>query len=115
MMVLSSHHRVYGYIHGHRVGCLGISSYIYISMARHTTNTYSVLHPIFEKVLKTIQSCKTPQQLQTSRKMVDLFYDFVGREDHLIKSPKGYARQVLKRYYRLELERALINHPLFKL
>ena len=74
----------------------------------------SVLHPIYEKVSKTIQSCQTPEQFSGSINMVEGFLTYIESQKDLGEFPKGYSRTILSTYYGAALREALINHPLFK-
>lgn len=91
--------------------------YIYVnkgySMATSKT-AFSVLHPIYEKVSKTIQSCQTPEQFNGSINMVEGFLTYIESQKDLGEFPKGYSRTILSTYYGAALREALINHPLFK-
>lgn len=75
---------------------------------------FSVLHPIYEKVCKTIQSCKTPEQYSGSINMVEGFLTYIESQEDIGEFPKGYSRTILSTYYGSALREALINHPLFK-
>lgn len=75
---------------------------------------FSVLHPIYEKVCKTIQSCQTPEQFSGSINMVEGFLTYIESQKDLGEFPKGYSRTILSTYYGSALREALINHPLFK-
>lgn len=82
-------------------------------MAR-TKTAFSVLHPIYEKVIATIESCKTPEQYSGSVIMAEGFLTYIESKEDIGEFPKGYSRTILSTYYGSALREALINHPLFK-
>ena len=82
-------------------------------MARSKT-AFSVLHPIYEKVIDTIESCKTPEQYSGSVIMAEGFLTYIESQEDIGEIPKGYSRTILSTYYGSALREALINHPLFK-
>ena len=75
---------------------------------------FSVLHPMYEKVSKTIQSCETLEQFNGSVNMVEGFLSYIESQEDVGEFPKGYSRAILSTYYGSALRSALINHPLFK-
>jgi hypothetical protein len=75
---------------------------------------FSVLHPMYEKVSKTIQSCETLEQFNGSVNMVEGFLSYIESQEDVGEFPKGYSRAILSTYYGSALREALINHPLFK-
>ena len=83
------------------------------SMARSKT-AFSVLHPIYEKVIDTIESCKTPEQYSGSVIMAEGFLTYIESQEDIGEIPKGYSRTILSTYYGSALREALINHTLFK-
>ena len=75
---------------------------------------FSVLHPMYEKVSKTIQSCETLEQFNGSVNMVEGFLSYIESQEDVGEFPKGYSRAILSTYYGSALREALYNHPLFK-
>ena len=73
---------------------------------------YSVLQPMFEKVVKTIQSCTTADQYYASERYIDNFLSYIETESHLGIFPTGYSRTILSAYYGAELRNIFINHSL---
>jgi len=70
---------------------------------------YSVLQPMFEKVVKTIQSCKTADQYYASERYIDNFLNYIETETHLGIYPLGHSRMILASYYGAELRNIFIN------
>ena len=64
---------------------------------------YSVLRPMFEKVIKTIRSSNTMDQYHASINYVDNFLKYIETEQHLGVYPTGYCRTILSSYYGAEL------------
>ena len=75
---------------------------------------FSVLHPMYEKVSKTIQSCETLEQFNGSVNMVEGFLSYIENQEDVGEFPKGYSRAIFSTYYGSALREALYNHPLFK-
>ena len=70
---------------------------------------YSVLQPMFEKVVRTIQSCKTAEQYYASERYIDNFLNYIETETHIGIYPLGYSRVVLVSYYGAELRNIFVN------
>jgi len=64
---------------------------------------YSVIHPMYEKVLKTLHSSTSVEQLEVSEKYIDNFLSFIEQEKHLGIYPTGYCRTILSSYYGAKL------------
>lgn len=64
---------------------------------------YSVLHPMFRKVVKTIRSCKTLDQYNASEKFVMNFLQYIELGPNLGIYPTGYCRIIISSYYGAEL------------
>ena len=73
---------------------------------------YSVLQPMFEKVVKTIRTSETAEQYYASERYIDNFLNYIESEIHLGIYPTGYCRTILSSYYGAELRKEFINHPL---
>ena len=73
---------------------------------------YSVLQPMFEKVVRTIQSCQTAEQYYASERYIDNFLTYIETEPHLGIYPLGHSRMILASYYGAELRNILVNHSL---
>lgn len=70
---------------------------------------YSVIHPMFEKVVRTIQSCKTADQYYASERYIANFLNYIEMELHLGIYPLGYCRMILASYYSAELRNIFVN------
>jgi hypothetical protein len=70
---------------------------------------YSVLQPMFEKVVRTIQSCRTAEQYYASERYIDNFLSYIETEPHLGIYPLGHSRMILAYYYGAELRNIFIN------
>ena len=70
---------------------------------------YSVLQPMFEKVVRTIQSCQTAEQYYASERYIDNFLSYIETEPHLGIYPLGHSRMVLASYYGAELKNIFIS------
>ena len=70
---------------------------------------YSVLQPMFEKVVRTIQSCKTADQYYASERYIGNFLSYIETEIHLGIYPLGYSRMILASYYGAELRNIFVN------
>ncbi len=70
---------------------------------------YSVLQPMFEKVVRTIQSCQTADQYYASERYIDNFLSYIETEPHLGIYPLGHSRMILASYYGAELRNIFIN------
>jgi len=73
---------------------------------------YSVLQPMFEKVVRTIRSSTTAEHYYASERYIDNFLNYIESETHLGIFPTGYSRTIIRAYYASELRSILINHPL---
>jgi hypothetical protein len=73
---------------------------------------YSVLQPMFEKVLRAIRSSTTAEQYYASERYVDNFLSYIETEPHLGFFPTGYCRTILSAYYGAELRKEFDNHAL---
>lgn len=70
---------------------------------------YSVIHPMYEKVVRTIQSCKTADQYYASERYIANFLNYIEMELHLGIYPLGYCRTILASYYGAELKNIFTN------
>jgi len=74
-------------------------------------NAYSIVHPMFLKVVKTINSSENLEHINSSYAMIDNFLTYVEKSEELGEFPVGYNRAVLATYYGQELTRA-IHHQI---
>lgn len=58
---------------------------------------------MFEKVVRTILSCKTIDQYLASERYIDNFLTYIETETHLGIYPLGHSRMILASYYGAEL------------
>ena len=72
-------------------------------------NAYSVLHPKFLKVVKTIKTSETMEHIYASEKLIDNFIKYIEDESTIGLFPEGFNRTVLATYYGEELKRILLN------
>ena len=70
---------------------------------------YSVLQPMFDKVVRTIQSTCTADQYYASERYMGNFLKYIETETHLGIYPLGYSRMILASYYGAELRSIFIN------
>ena len=70
---------------------------------------YSVLQPMFEKVVRTIRSCKTADQYYASECYMGNFLSYIETETHLGIYPLGHSRTILASYYGAELRNIFVN------
>ncbi len=74
-------------------------------------NAYSIVHPMFLKVVKTINSSETFEHINASQKLLDSFLTYIETTEDLGIFPIGYNRAVLATYYGQELTR-MIHHQI---
>jgi|TARA_R100000482_G_scaffold41693_1_gene14472 hypothetical protein len=72
-------------------------------------NAYSVLHPKFLKVVKTIKTSETMEHIYASEKLIDNFIKYIEDESTIGLFPEGVSRSVLAIYYGEELKRLLLD------
>ena len=72
-------------------------------------NAYSMLHPKFLKVVRTINTSETYQQLSACHRLIDNFLKYVQDEEEIGVFPKGINREVLATYYGQELHRVILH------
>ena len=72
-------------------------------------NAYSIVHPMFLKVVKTINSSETLDHINASQLMVSNFLAYIETSEDLGVFPIGYNRAVLATYYGQELTR-MVEH-----
>jgi polygalacturonase len=70
---------------------------------------YSVLQPMFEKVVRTIQSCKTADQYYASERYMVNFLNYTNDTVSAEILPGGYTRMILASYYGAELRNIFVN------
>ena len=70
---------------------------------------YSVLQPMFDKVVRTIQSCRTADQYYACERYIGNFLNYIEMELHLGIYPTGYSRTILASYYGAELRNIFVN------
>jgi len=75
----------------------------------NTPTAYSVLHPIFKKATKMIDSSVTVEHLNTCTNYVDNFLTYIEQQEDIGEMPKGYCRTVLATYYGSVLRTYLYN------
>lgn len=68
-------------------------------------NAYSVLHPRFLKVVRTINTSETIEHIYASQKLIDNFLNFIDKQEKIGILPLGINRKVLSTYYGQELHR----------
>ena len=74
-------------------------------------NAYSIVHPMFLKVVKTINSSENLEHITASYAMIENFLTYIEKSEDLGVFPVGYNRAVLATYYGQELTRA-IHHQI---
>ena len=72
-------------------------------------NAYSIVHPMFLKVVETINSSETLEHIAASQLMVGNFLTYIETSEDLGVFPIGYNRAVLATYYGQELTN-MIEH-----
>ena len=72
-------------------------------------NAYSELHPKFLKVVRTINTSETYQQLNACHRLIDNFLKYIQDEEEIGVFPKGINREVLATYYGQELHRVILH------
>jgi len=72
-------------------------------------NAYSIVHPMFTKVVETINSSETLEHINASQLLADNFITYIETSEDLGIFPIGYNRAVLATYYGQELTK-LIDH-----
>ena len=70
---------------------------------------YSVIHPMYENVVRTIQSCKTADQYYACERYIANFLNYIEMELHLGIYSTGYSRTILASYYGAELKNIFAN------
>ena len=76
-------------------------------------NAYSVLHPRFLKVIRTINTSETIEHLHACHRLVDNFLKYLKNEEELGVLPTGLNREVLSIYYGQELHRVITHQTEF--
>lgn len=71
---------------------------------------YSVIHPMYKKVMTTLHSCTSMEQLEASEKYISNFLSFIENETHLGIYPTGYSRTILSSYYGAKLRDEYNKH-----
>lgn len=71
---------------------------------------YSVIHPMYKKVMATLHSCINMEQLEASEKYISNFLTFIETETHLGIYPKGHCRTILSSYYGAKLRDEYNKH-----
>ena len=74
------------------------------------SSAYSVIHPMYKKVLATLHSCISIEQLESCEKYISNFLTFVETETHLGIYPTGYSRTILSSYYGAKLRDEYNKH-----
>ena len=74
-------------------------------------STYSIVHPMFLKVVKTINSSETLEHISASQRLIDSFLTYIESTEVLGIFPIGYNRAVLATYYGQELTR-MVHHQI---
>ena len=72
-------------------------------------NAYSILHPRFLKVVKTINTSETIEHIYASERLIDNFIKYIEDEETIGLFPAGFNRSILAIYYGEELKRLLYN------
>ena len=72
-------------------------------------NAYSILHPRFLKVVKTINTSETMEHIYASQRLTENFIKYIEDEENIGIYPEGFNRTVLATYYGTELQRLIYN------
>jgi len=72
-------------------------------------NAYSILHPRFLKVVKTINTSETMEHIYASERLTENFIKYIEDEESIGVFPEGFNRAVLATYYGTELQRLIYN------
>ena len=72
-------------------------------------NAYSILHPRFLKVVKTINTSETIEHIYASERLTENFIKYIEDEESIGVFPEGFNRAVLATYYGTELQRLIYN------
>ncbi len=72
-------------------------------------NAYSILHPRFLKVVKTINTSETMEHIHASERLTENFIKYIEDEENIGVFPGGFNRAVLATYYGTELQRLIYN------
>lgn len=74
-------------------------------------NAYSIVHPMFLKVVETINSSETLEHINASQLLAGNFITYIETSEDLGIFPVGYNRAVLATYYGQEINK-LIEHQI---
>ena len=74
-----------------------------------TNNAYSLVHPKFLKVVKTINTSETIEHIYASERLTENFIKYIEDEESIGVFPEGFNRAVLATYYGTELQRLIYN------
>lgn len=77
-----------------------------------TKTAYLIIQPLFYKVVKTILSCETVEQLDNSERYIDNFLTFIEETPTLINFPVGISRAILSSYYGAEIRRIYVSQAM---
>tara|TARA_Y100000289_G_C3829233_1_gene102720 strand:- start:247 stop:501 length:255 start_codon:yes stop_codon:yes gene_type:complete len=72
-------------------------------------NAYSLVHPKFLKVVKTINTSETIEHIYASERLTENFIKYIEDEESIGVFPEGFNRAVLATYYGTELQRLIYN------
>ena len=83
-------------------------------MAKLPTSDYMVLEPIFQKVVRTINSSKTKDQYRSAKRYASNYLNYIEHQIFTDKQTQRLISQVLVKYYGQEISRLIKLHPQFK-
>jgi len=72
-------------------------------------NAYSLVHPKFLKVVKTINTSETMEHIYASERLTENFIKYLEDEESIGVFPEGFNRTVLATYYGTELQRLIYD------
>jgi hypothetical protein len=72
-------------------------------------NAYSLVHPKFLKVVKTINTSETIEHIYASERLTENFIKYIEDEESIGVFPEGFNRTVLATYYGEELKRLIYD------
>ena len=84
-------------------------------MANLPTSDYMVLEPIFQKVVRTINSSKTKEQYRAAKRYACNYLNYLEYQVFEGKRERSLIKEILIKYYGQEINRLIKLHPLFKL
>ena len=120
-MAISPYRAIYRVIYGKsikiysRVGILKSISYINLqgvyfrALYSMANNAYSLVHPKFLKVVKTINTSETMEHIYASERLTENFIKYLEDEESIGVFPEGFNRTVLATYYGTELQRLIYD------